>query len=240
MVRQSKNQKEFIKMNTIIYSNFELNTLVDFFIQLIMRLSNKAFEDHGRFRVVLSGGETSSLFYKQLLNITTDWSLWEFWISDERCVEKDDKLSNELKIRENFLNHLQINESQIHFMNGEVGPLLGADEYKKHIARNIIFDFTILGIGEDGHIASLFPGNELGYNSDDPEVLPIFNSPKPPSQRISLSLRSLNRSKVIVILANGINKKNVIDSFQNGLEMPALHVHGIEATYLLYCPNHHI
>jgi 6-phosphogluconolactonase len=227
-------------MSLIVYDNLNRSSLIDLVVRLIIQSSGSAIKDRGRFRIVLTGGETPNLIYSRLINIETDWSLWEFWISDERCVPKNDPLSNELMIRQRFLKHIPVDESQIHFMNGENGPVLGAEEYKKHIDRNIIFDLTILGIGEDGHIASLFPGNELGSNSDDPEVLPIFNSPKPPSERISLSLRSLNRSMVILILANGIKKKNIIDNFQNGLEMPALHVHGIEATYLLYCPNHQI
>ena len=224
-------------MNSVIYCEQNWDTFVHHILKLVIKSSSTAIKNRGRFRVVITGGETSKLIYKKLINIKTDWSKWEFWLSDERCVPNNHSLSNEFMIKENFLKFLNIDKSQIHFMNGSIGPFLGAEEYKKQIDRNSIFDLTILSIGEDGHVASLFPGNEMGSNSEDPEVLPIFNSPKPPFERISLSLRSINKSSVIIIIATGINKKHVIDNFLNELDMPALHVKGMEATYLLYCQN---
>jgi 6-phosphogluconolactonase len=227
-------------MNTVVYKELNQNSFVDHVVDLVIQSSRKAINERGRFRIVLAGGETPNLIYKQLINITTDWSLWEFWVSDERCVPQNDPLSNELMIRQRFLNAIPVVESQIHFMKGEMGAELGSENYKSDIAANIIFDLTLLGIGEDGHIASLFPGNDLGFGPEAPDVLPVLNSPKAPAERISLSIRRLNESDMILIIAIGIHKKNIIANFRNGLEMPALHLRGIEATYLLYCPNHQI
>lgn len=227
-------------MNTVVYKELNQDFFVDHVVDLVIQSSRKAIKDHGRFRIVLAGGETPNLIYKQLIHIITDWSLWEFWVSDERCVPQSDPLSNELMIRQIFLKHIPVDESQIHFMKGEMGAELGSENYKRDIDKNIIFDLTLLGIGEDGHIASLFPGNDLGYSPGAPDVLPVLNSPKAPAERISLSIRRLNESDIILIIATGLHKKNIIANFQIGLEMPALHVHGIEATYLLYCPNHQI
>lgn len=223
-------------MNSIIYNDLNRNSLVDRVVQLIIQSSSEAIKDRGRFLIVLTGGETLNLIYKQLINITTDWSLWEFWVSDERCVPKNDSLSNALMIRQRFLQHIPVNESQVHFMNGEMGAELGSESYKKDIEENMIFDLTLLGIGEDGHIASLFPGNDLGCGPGVPDVLPVLNSPKAPAERISLSMRRLNESDMILIIAIGLHKKNVIANFQIGLEMPALHIHGRQETHLLYCP----
>lgn len=223
-------------MKTIIRNNLNIKSFVELAIQLISRASIEAIKDHGQFRMVLTGGETYKPIYRQLKNLNTDWSLWEFWISDERCVSRDSELSNELKIRGDFFDFIRAEKSQVHFMEGELGPVLGSENYKKYLDTNIIFDLTLLGIGEDGHIASLFPGNDLGSSPNAPEVMPVFNSPKPPSERISLSMRRLNKSSVILILASGVNKKKVVNNFENGLEMPALHIRGIQATYLLYCP----
>ena len=223
-------------MNYVVYKELNQDSLVDHVVQLIVQSSRKAIKDRGRFRIVLAGGETPNLIYKQLINITTDWSLWEFWVSDERCVAQNDTLSNELMIRQRFLKHLPVDESQIHFMKGEMGAELGSENYKHEIDTNVIFDLTLLGIGEDGHIASLFPGNDLGCGPEAPDVLAVLNSPKAPAERISLSIRRLNESDIILIIAIGLHKNKVINNFQIGLEMPALHVQGRQETHLLYCP----
>ena len=227
-------------MNAVTYKELNQGSLVDHVVQLIVQSSRKSIKERGRFRIVLTGGETPNLIYKQLINITTDWSLWEFWVTDERCVPPNDTLSNELMIRQKFLKHIPIDESKLHFMKGEIGAELGSEIYKRSIDANIIFDLTMLGIGEDGHIASLFPGNDLGVGPEAPDVLPVLNSPKAPAERISLSIRRLNESDIIIIFATGLHKKNIIANFQIGLEMPALYVHGIEATYLFYCPDYQI
>ena len=82
-------------MNYVVYKELNQDSLVDHVVQLIVQSSRKAIKDRGRFRIVLAGGETPNLIYKHLINITSDWSLWEFWVSDERCVAQNDTLSNE-------------------------------------------------------------------------------------------------------------------------------------------------
>jgi 6-phosphogluconolactonase len=83
-------------------------------------------------------------------------------------------------IREEFLNLIPVYESLVHFVQSEFEIDLAVSAYRQNLLNTQLFDLTILGIGEEGHVASIFPGNDLGAAFDSPDVLPIYNSPKPP------------------------------------------------------------
>lgn len=208
-----------------------INNVVD----LIYQSAEKAIRIKGKFHFVLTGGETPKLIYKRLKQLVTNWSAWEFYISDERIGPESEEQLNQLMIRNEFLNHVPVSESQIHFVEGGNDIKSTIISYSQSINNIPDFDLTILGIGEDGHVASLFPGNDIGLHPESPDVLPVYNSPKPPAKRVSLSMNRLNKSVKIMIIASGERKRKIVDDFCNGAEIPALHIKGLEETILLYC-----
>ena len=206
-------------------------------IDLISQSAKNAIGNHGKFHIVLTGGETPRLIYNRLIYLVTDWSAWEFYITDERITPKCDEQLNQLMIRNEFLNLVPVHESQIHFVKAGYDMETAAISYNQILKNAPIFDLTLIGIGEDGHVASLFPGNDMGSEPGSPDVLSVYNSPKPPSQRVSLSMNRLNKSVKIMIIASGERKRNIVDDFCKGAEIPALYIKGLEETILLYCTS---
>jgi 6-phosphogluconolactonase len=218
-----------------IYDNLSRETFIHTAIEIISQSAYRGIQERGKFHIVLTCGETPRLIYKQLANLDTNWSLWEFYISDERFVQNADDDLNQVMIRNEFLNHVPVSESQIHFVKGGNDIKSTIISYSQSINNIPDFDLTILGIGEDGHVASLFPGNDIGLHPESSDVLPVYNSPKPPPQRVSISMKRLNKSVKIMIIASGERKRKIVDDFCNGAEIPALHIKGLEETILLYC-----
>jgi 6-phosphogluconolactonase len=203
---------------------------------IISKLANAAIDRHGKFHIVLSGGDTPKLIYQNLKFISTNWAVWYCWIGDERCLPSNDKYTNRHMIYDKFLNHVPIPKAQCYFIEGELGATLAAKKYQELVKNAPVFDLTLLGIGDDGHTASLFPAQILGDEPESPDVLAVYNSPKSPSQRVSLSARRLNQSREILFLVTGEKKQAIVNDFQNRVKMPASFIHGQEITTLLYCP----
>ena len=84
-----------------------------------------------------------------------------------------------------------------------------------------MFDLALLGLGEDGHTASLFPGHEWGITPDSPDTLAVFDAPKPPPQRVSLSAARLSRSRQVIFLVAGESKHRAVTEWRNGKIIPA-------------------
>jgi 6-phosphogluconolactonase len=83
------------------------------------------------------------------------------------------------------------------------------------------FDLVLLGLGEDGHTASLFPGHDWGVRSDAPDVIAVFDAPKPPPQRVSLSAARLSRAREVLFLVEGIAKRDAVARWRMGANIPA-------------------
>ena len=120
--------------------------------------------------------------------------------------------------RQAWLQYVAIPESQIHDIPAELGPVEGARAYAQTLKEAGTFDVVLLGLGEDGHTASLFPGQVVDNSAD---AVPVFNSPKPPLERVSLSQQRLNNSREVLFLVTGTGKQQAVDNWRNGLEIPA-------------------
>ena len=209
-------------------------TLINSVILEISTKANLTIKKNGEFHIVLTGGETPIFIYEKLKHIQTEWTKWHFYYTDERMNCESIHFKNEYIIRNNLLKHIPINESQIHFME-ELSDINDTVEfYSSFFDSAPIFDLTLIGIGEDGHVASLFPGQNLGLSLDSPSLLPVYNSPKYPSQRISFSMSRINRSLSIFIIAMGEKKSIIINKLIDGHDIPALHIKGIHNTTLYY------
>lgn len=184
----------------------------------ILAAAQEAISARGRFSIVLAGGGTPKSVYGLLRNTQADWSKWHVYHNDDRCLPVDHADRNSLMAREVWLNHVAIPAHQVHDIPAELGPVEGAKAYAATVASIDTFDLVLLGLGEDGHTASLFPGHVW---DDSLDAFPVFNAPKPPSERISLSARRLSDTREVMFLVTGAGKQEAVDNWRNGVAIPA-------------------
>ena len=186
--------------------------------ELFTALSKKSIASSGRFVVALSGGSTPHRLYSLLgsswYRDVIDWSrMYIFW-TDERCVPKDHPESNYKLAHDAFLSRVPLPAQNIHRIRGEDEPRKAAEAYEDEL-RNffsgpgaIVFDLIILGVGEDGHTASLFPGSPALDEKLRPAVPVYFEEPK--INRITLTLPVLNHAVQVLFLASGRAKAGAV------------------------------
>ncbi len=224
-------------MNEREFFEVKKEKFVKLALEFIQEAAMVAIEKRGAFHIALSGGESPRLVYQSLKNIRTEWDLWHIWLADERCLPSGDEDLNITLIQKDFLKEVGIPAKNIHPVKTEKGPIAAADHYLQEISKIKTFDLVLLGIGEDGHTASLFPDHNIGYSLQSPDVLPVFDSPKYPNERVSLSLSRINTSEKILFLVTGNKKRKVVDSFLKNKKMPATLIKGKIRTILFYCPE---
>lgn len=159
----------------------------------------------GAHHIVLAGGTTPMAAYERLTAMELDWGGVHLWYGDERCVPYDHADSNHGAVRE----VLHAPRATWHPMLGELGPARGAIAYASELAQaGARFDLVLNGLGPDGHTASLFPGHEA-LDAGGPAV-GVTDSPKPPPERISLTLGALNSGARLVLMATGAGKAEAL------------------------------
>lgn len=184
----------------------------------ILESAGKAIAARGRFSIVLAGGTTPKQVYQLLRHADADWSNWHVYHNDDRCLPIDHPDRNSLMAREVWLNHVSIPAEQIHDIPAELGPVEGAKIYAETLKGLGDFDMVLLGLGEDGHTASLFPGHTW---DDSVDAFPVFNSPKPPAERISISARRLSQAREVIFLVTGAGKQEAVDNWRKEVAIPA-------------------
>ncbi len=187
-------------------------------VKRILTAAEEAIAKHGSFLVVLAGGSTPKSVYQLLAKEQADWSNWHVFHNDDRCLPVDHAERNSKMAREAWLNHVAIPQDQIHDIPAELGNIEGAKAYAKTLAGVRSFDLVILGLGEDGHTASLFPGHAVDNSAD---VVPVFNSPKPPADRVTMSQNRLNHTHEVIFLVTGAGKQDAVDRWLKGELIPA-------------------
>ncbi len=185
--------------------------------QQILEAGRDAVEQRGEFKLVLAGGSTPRLVYRQLAGINADYSNWQFYLGDERCLEPDDADRNSFMIRADWLDDADIASTHIHWIAAELGPEPAALGYEDVVRPILPFDVVMLGMGEDGHTASLFPGDQ-----HDPArlVVPVYAAPKPPSKRVSLNSNALSQSRKMLVLVTGEGKHKAVQAWQANADLP--------------------
>jgi 6-phosphogluconolactonase len=192
--------------------------LAGFAAELVMATASEAIADHGEFRIALAGGSSPRLLYRQLRYLETDWSVWRAYFGDERCLPAGHADRNDTMARTEWLDH--VTGPLVHDMPAERGPEDAASAYAAVLEQYGLPDLALLGMGEDGHTASLFPDHELGGSGDAPLVLPVRNAPKPPPERVSLSLHTLNSSQSMLLLIAGTGKRRAVADWRAGKDLP--------------------
>ena len=153
--------------------------------------------------LALAGGSTPQRAYELLGALRSDWSGVQLWFGDERCVPEGDEEANHTMASR----ALQAPGADWHRIRGELGPDEAAAAYAEELA-GVTLDLTLLGLGEDGHTASLFPRNAA--LDRDGLAVGVRGAPKPPPERVSLSLGLLNASRRIVLLVAGSGKRDAL------------------------------
>ena len=159
--------------------------------------------------IVLTGGSTPRRAYEIAAELEPDWSRVELWWGDERCVPPDDKLSNYGMAKAALLDRLQAQPAAVHRMQGELGRDDGVAEYKHELAGVGTFDLVLLGLGSDGHIASLFP-NFPTLDVAGRDVVGCEGGHEPFVDRISMTLPRLCNTNELLFLVAGEDKADAV------------------------------
>lgn len=187
-------------------------------VNRILESAEKAIATRGKFLLVLAGGNTPKNIYAQLRSAQADWQNWHIYYNDDRCLPVDHAERNSLMAYETWLKHVAIPAAQIHDIPTELGPVEGAKSYAKTLEGVPDFDLVLLGLGEDGHTASLFPGKA---SDDSVDAFPVFDAPKPPPERVTISAARLSRTHEVLFLVTGAGKQEPVDSWRKGEAIPA-------------------
>jgi 6-phosphogluconolactonase len=196
----------------------------------ILRSLARAREERGVAHLALSGGTTPGLTYELLGSQPEALASVELWFADERCVAPDDEQSNYLLVERTLISPAGLPAERVHRMLGELGPQAGAASYAEELsgaglageAGGVpVLDLIVLGIGPDGHVASLFPGAPTLDAGEQAVALGVSDSPKPPPERITLSLAVLRAARSCLLLATGAGKADAVNAM---LGEPSRHV----------------
>lgn len=190
----------------------------------ILNAAKAAIAARGVFYFVLAGGRTPESAYQRLRDAQAEWKNWQIYFGDERCLPANDPERNDAMARRAWLDHVPLPARNIHPIPAEDGAQAAARRYAEILRRVPEFDLVLLGLGEDGHTASLFPGQPPGLNPDEPEALAVTAAPKPPRQRVSLSAARLSRTRQALFLVCGKSKCDAVLAWRGGADIPSRHI----------------
>ena len=189
--------------------------------EAILASATQAIYERDQFHLVLAGGNTPRGIYHRLSAAQTNWSAWHIYFGDERCLPAVDSARNARMAAEDWLDCVPIPAVQLHPIPAELGAFQAAQMYAQPLQTVGDFDLVLLGLGDDGHTASLFPHHEWGAAPGSPDTLAVFDAPKPPPQRVSLSAVRLSRSRQVIFLVHGESKHRAVAEWRAGKDIPA-------------------
>lgn len=182
----------------------------------ILAAADRAIRQRGSFHLVLSGGNSPRGAYARLRGTDADWSAWHLYFGDERCLPQGDAARNSRMAAEEWLDHVDIPVSRVHAIPAELGAHEAARRYAQTLQSVGEFDLVLLGLGEDGHTASLFPGQEWGTAPGAPPMLAITDAPKPPPERVTMSAARLSWARQVIFLVSGEGKRQAVLDWRAG------------------------
>ena len=210
--------------------------LAEKFAEELVSKINLAAKRNMMFTVALSGGSTPELLFSILgdhYSSSAHWNYVHFFWGDERCVPPSDLESNYGMTKRRFLEKINIPESNIHRIRGENDPAQEAIRYSEEVSEFTsvkdglpLFDMVILGLGVDGHTASIFPGHIDLFRTD--KICEVAVHPVTGQKRISLTGRTINNADSVIFLVTGKNKAGIVDKIINSraesVDFPATYV----------------
>jgi 6-phosphogluconolactonase len=189
--------------------------------EAILHIARLAIAARGEFHLVLSGGNTPRMIYERLAHTHAHWHEWHIYLGDERCLPVDHPERNSRMVMETWLRHVPVLTHHVHMIPGELGAEAAAKRYASELSRTGRFDLVLLGLGEDGHTASLFPNHPWGTRADAPVALPVYDAPKPPPERVTLSANRLSDARHVMFLVAGETKRQAVQDWRRGANIPA-------------------
>ncbi|KAL0950906.1 hypothetical protein HGRIS_007665 [Hohenbuehelia grisea] len=212
------------------------DAIVDALASFVIKAQKDSVEKKGRFTIALSGGSLPKMLRGLIGNPAVKWDKWHVYYADERVVPLDHPDSNHLSCTTNLFSKVPIPTSQIHTIDTSLLHDLEelSDAYEKELIREFaqkdaarfpVFDLILLGMGPDGHTASLFPGHEL-LAEDDRWVAYIEDSPKPPPKRVTFTFPVINHAARVAFVAAGAEKQDILSTVLDNPEagLPASRV----------------
>jgi 6-phosphogluconolactonase len=228
-------------MNTAIHIFNDPLQLAESLSAAFITMAKAVMEKYNVFNIALSGGSTPGVFYNYLGTKHSGLPFWKnthiFW-GDERCVPPDDPDSNYRMAWELLIKNVRIPEKNIHRIRGEEAPNAEAERYCREISQFLpktederpVFDWILLGLGEDGHTASIFPGIQLPENKST--ACAVASHPTTGQKRITLTLPVINCSRKVTFLVSGQTKTALVTSIikreESSKKLPAARVIPVE------------
>lgn len=204
-----------VKQRWHIFDDFE--TLADTVITRLSHCASEAIAERGTFSIVLAGGTTPREIYHELPELATDWRSWFVYFGDERCLPKGADDRNDTMAQRCWLDHVSIPHQQIFSIPTERGADAGAAAYTNLLTNAPVFDLVLLGLGEDGHTASIFPD----LASQHATAYAVMHAPKLPHERVTLSAQRLSEARDVWFLVSGEGKRDALQKLQSGASIPA-------------------
>ena len=184
----------------------------------ISSLINAAIHERGSANVILAAGNSIEKTLSFLDQKDAQWAQVKWFLADERCVDHDDEQRNQLRLTSVLQKSIGEKFGEIVGPNAHDSPEESASKYASRIEAIDMFDFCLLGMGNDGHIASLLPNHPA---LDSNEICFVVNdSPNLPRKRITLTLESLARSQNRILITTGASKQQAIKDFVNNSQAP--------------------
>ena len=182
-------------------------------------LANECLDRHGYFSVILAGGETPRELYRHLRHIATDWQHWHIYFGDERFLPGGHFERNDTMATTAWLDYVAIPRAQIHAVPVRCNVNTAAADYAAILQQAPGFDLALLGLGEDGHTASLFPGDVPPDNATALAIA-VTHAPKLPARRVSMSPQCLSLSSAVWFVVSGSNKRKILEAWLAGAPLP--------------------
>jgi len=191
----------------------------------VLSAARRALGGRGVFRLVLAGGGTPLQAYKILAASGERWTGWRLYYGDERCLPVDHPQRNSRLCADAWLNPADFPHSGHFPIAAELGAEGAASDYRQTLEGQLPFDMVLLGMGEDGHTASLFPGHT---EPDDSLVHAVHQAPKPPPDRVTLSSRALSDAREVLFLITGAGKHAALSRWRAGEDLPVSRIRARE------------
>ena len=197
----------------------DVSALAERAANLFQTAAQEAISANGKFSVALAGGSTPLRMYDLLacdpFKLKIDWSKCHLFWGDERCVPPVHPDSNYLQSAAHLISKVDIPVKNIHRIQGELSPIQAATEYQSELQRYFgsypVFDLILLGLGPDGHTASLFPGTQaLEEKGSWVVAVPHSTPPSPLVDRVSLTLPVINAARQVLFLVAGADKAEIV------------------------------
>jgi len=235
-VVKRKVPNNYSKLNETVKIFSSPEELSESFAEVLVLMINDSAKNSKKVTIALSGGSTPELLFS-LLGTTyaksVSWKYVHFFWGDERCVSPESSESNYGLTKRTLFDMINIPESNIHRIRGENNPSDEAVRYSSEIiacteAKNglPVFDIVLLGLGEDGHTASIFPGNLKLFNSD--KICEVAVNPYSGQERITITGRTINNASTLFFLVAGKKKAVIVENiFKNNsaaLNYPASYI----------------